>query len=152
MSASCQPEGQVPLRRPDTAGSRNPFRHPDLRTSYRAPLLGVGENPCDLAQAMQQINLNQTNAVPTNAKAPENANAELSTVRMDSSTALQDGAVDVGPSSMRGSLHSSRPITMRPTHYCVEPTTIATPGRPLLKDGRILVMPPTWEGCDECEC
>ncbi|CAO1619292.1 unnamed protein product [Parajaminaea phylloscopi] len=31
-----------------------------------------------------------------------------------------------------------------------EPTSVPTPERPLLRDGRLLVMPPTWDGCDEC--
>lgn len=32
-----------------------------------------------------------------------------------------------------------------------EPSSTVTPGRPLLRAGKLLVMPPTWEGCSKCE-
>lgn len=42
-------------------------------------------------------------------------------------------------------------IPMVPGTDYPEPTIIPTPGRPLLRDGKLMLMPPSWESCSKCK-
>jgi hypothetical protein len=46
---------------------------------------------------------------------------------------------------------SSFSIPMVPGTDYPEPTVTPTPGRPLLRDGKLMLMPPSWESCSKCE-
>lgn len=47
--------------------------------------------------------------------------------------------------------NSTSAVPLVPGTDYPEPTSVPTPGRPLLRDGKLLVMPPTWENCPKCE-
>ncbi|PWN23967.1 hypothetical protein BCV69DRAFT_15594 [Microstroma glucosiphilum] len=45
----------------------------------------------------------------------------------------------------------SSQIPMVPGTDYPEPTITPTPGRPLLRDGKLMLMPPSWESCSKCK-
>lgn len=51
------------------------------------------------------------------------------------------------PTTSTSSSPSTRPPA-RPTEY--RPTTVPTPGQPLLRKGKLLVYPRNWPGCPKC--
>lgn len=52
------------------------------------------------------------------------------------------------PTSATSPYSSSRPAARRDESY--RPTTVPTPGQPLLRKGKILVYPRNWPGCPKC--
>lgn len=68
-------------------------------------------------------------------------------------TAQEDADAEAHDSNRNAtaSTSTSTSVSTATATETYEPTSVPTPGRPLLRNGtQILVMPPTWESCSKC--
>lgn len=124
-----------------------------VTAQYSAQTSVFGEDP--FAQPTTS-----SSATPHLAQEPKGgAGSSSSEVRVDelvgamAASSLDGGASSSTSQPVAAGLTSSQPQAQSgaPVLPAFSPTTTPIPGRPLLRNGLILVMPPTWDGCDACK-
>lgn len=169
-----------PFRRPDeplqhnqqAEGAATDTSQIDLMTSDFAST-GISHPSSPQAQSTDDQRRGDTLAAAATSSQQQTMPAEASQTTHGMSTApgafpvsgLSTSAIDapsnLGSQDVPSATYEAAPFPMghagssasnaRGSDY-PEPTSGSpVPGRPHLRDGKLLVMPPTWEGCSKCE-
>ncbi|CAO1630036.1 unnamed protein product [Sympodiomycopsis kandeliae] len=148
--------------------SNNPFFDPGQDTSSASTSNatsgndGSSQNAFKHSTTGQNVNTYNDNSGPSSTALQSEMDEAFSKIRLfDNDPSANEGRIDPStsvspPLPFRNNNHN-HPSTPSPSSHTAtrvqypEPTKIPTPGRPLLRDGRILIMPPTWETCSKCD-